>query len=73
MATVLALVTKQEIAATPLGGRAALKLVEAVRQWARERACKHLLVHATGGIAPARTDRFFRRCGFKVVGGNYVL
>ncbi|WP_425089657.1 N-acetyltransferase family protein [Stappia sp.] len=72
LATVLALVTRQEIAGTPLGGRAALRLVAALRQWARERACKHVLVHATGGIEPARTDRFFRRCGFKVVGGNYV-
>ena len=62
----------EAVTGTPFGGRVALKLVAAVRQWARERACRHVLVHATSGIEPARTDRFFRRCGFNVVGGNYV-
>jgi hypothetical protein len=72
VATVLTLNVTEVVTGTPFGGRVALKLAAAVRQWARARACKHVLVHATGGIEPARTDRFFRRCGFKVVGGNYV-
>ena len=72
LVTVLTLNVTEAVTGTPFGGRVALKLVAAVRQWARERACRHVLVHATSGIEPARTDRFFRRCGFNVVGGNYV-
>jgi len=73
VATVLTLNVARDLARTPLGGRVALRLVAAVRQWAGARGCTHLLVHATGGIDPSGTDRFLRRCGFKVVGGNYVV
>nr|WP_306030107.1 hypothetical protein [Stappia sp. MMSF_3263] len=72
IATVLAIGIAPRVAAAQLGGRVALRLVKALRQWSTRRGCKHLLVHATGGIEPARTDRFFRRCGFKVSGGNYM-
>ena len=72
VATVLTLNVTRNLVRTPLGGRVALRLVAAMRRWAEARACQHLFVHATGGIDPARADHFFRRCGFKVIGGNYV-
>ncbi|MCA1298111.1 hypothetical protein [Stappia indica] len=62
VATVLTINITPEIVRTPLGGRVALRLVRAVRRWSDARGCRRLLVHATSGENPARTDRFFRRC-----------
>ncbi|MCV0426752.1 MAG: GNAT family N-acetyltransferase, partial [Roseibium sp.] len=61
----------QKLSGTLLGGKVALRLVQAVRQWAKERNCEHLMVHVTNGVEVQDVDRFFRRCGMKTVGGNY--
>ncbi len=55
-----------------LAGKVALRLMQAIRQWAKERNCSHILVHVTNGMSAAESDQFFRRCGLKTVGGNYV-
>lgn len=55
-----------------LAGKVALRLMQATRQWAKERQCSHLIVHVTNGMSAARSDQFFRRCGLTTVGGNYV-
>ncbi len=55
-----------------LAGKVALRLMQAIRQWAKERRCSHILVHVTNGMSAAESDQFFRRCGLKTVGGNYV-
>lgn len=71
VATVQALVVAPELAGTLLNGKVALRLFQGVRHWAKTRNCAHLLVHATAGLEPKASDRFFRRCGMKVAGGNY--
>jgi hypothetical protein len=73
IATVQTLNISQNLTGTLLGGKVALRLVQAVRHWAKERDCRHLLVHVTNGENAADADRFFRRCGMVTVGGNYVL
>jgi GNAT superfamily N-acetyltransferase len=71
IATVQTLNISQKIAGTLLGGKVALRLVQAVRHWAKERGCAHLMVHVTNGENAEDADRFFRRCGMVTVGGNY--
>lgn len=55
------------------GGMAAVKLLRGVRRWAAQAGADDLHVNVTTNIAPAKTDRFLRRMGFKQTGGNYVL
>ena len=71
IATVQTLNISQTLSGTLLRGKVALHLVQAVRHWARERSCEHLMVHVTNGVGVQDADRFFRRCGMKIVGGNY--
>jgi len=72
IATVQTLNISQRLAGTLLGGKVALRLVQAVRHWAKVRNCAHLMVHVTNGDNAEDADRFFRRCGMVTVGGNYV-
>lgn len=53
-----------------LAGKVALRLMQAIRQWAKERRRSHILVHATNGISAAESDQFFRRCALKMFGGG---
>lgn len=55
------------------GGSAAVKLLRALRAWARQNQAHDLHVNVTTGIDAARTDRFLRHMGFRQTGGNYVL
>ncbi|MES0884462.1 hypothetical protein [Roseibium sp. SCP14] len=71
IATVQTLNVSQRLSGTLLGGNVALRLVQAVRHWAKTRNCEHLLVHVTNGVDVEEADRFFRRCGMKTIGGNY--
>lgn len=71
IATVQTLNISQKLTGTLLGGKVALRLVQAVRDWAKERGCAHLMVHVTNGENAEDADRFFRRCGMVTVGGNY--
>ncbi|MEM5585969.1 hypothetical protein WNZ15_26185 [Roseibium sp. AS2] len=72
IATVQTLNISQKLTGTLLGGKVALRLVQAVRHWARTRNCAHLMVHVTNGENAADADSFFRRCGMVTVGGNYA-
>jgi GNAT superfamily N-acetyltransferase len=72
IATVQTLNISQKLSGTLLGGKVALRLVQAVRHWARTRGCVQLMVHVTNGDNAEDADRFFRRCGMVTVGGNYV-
>lgn len=70
--SVTGLYYNSSLSGTMLAGKVALRLMQAVRQWAKERRCGHILVHVTNGMSAAQSDQFFRRFGLKVVGGNYV-
>ncbi|WP_422376202.1 hypothetical protein [Roseibium sp.] len=71
IATVQTLNISQKLSGTLLGGKVALRLVQAMRHWAKTRNCAHLMVHVTNGDNAEDADRFFRRCGLVTVGGNY--
>ncbi|WP_417667263.1 hypothetical protein [Roseibium sp.] len=73
IATVQTLNIDPGLSGTLLSGKVALRLVQALRHWARTRDCAHLLCHVTNGENAAEADRFFRRCGMRTVGGNYVF
>lgn len=49
------------------------RLLLAFRIWAEKRGACELNLGVNSGIALDRTDRFFRRLGFQVTGGNYSL
>ena len=72
IATVQTLNISRRLSGTLLGGKVALRLVQAVRHWAKTRNCEHLLVHVTNGVSAIPSDQFFRRCGLETLGGNYV-
>ncbi|WP_152502797.1 GNAT family N-acetyltransferase [Labrenzia sp. THAF82] len=72
IATVQTLNISRRLTGTMLGGKVALRLVQAVRHWAKERGCAHFMVHVTNGDNAEEADRFFRRCGMVTVGGNYL-
>lgn len=69
IATVQTLNISRNLSGKMLGGKVALRLTQAIRQWAKERNCSHILVHVTNGMSAAESDQFFRRCGLKTVGG----
>ena len=56
-----------------LGGRIAVKLLDAGRRWALNRRAVELQLHVTNGIHIGQTDRVFRKLGFRQTGGNYTL
>ena len=58
---------------TLLGGRIAVKLVDAGRRWALNRRAVELQLHVTNGVHIGQTDRVFRKLGFRQTGGNYTL
>lgn len=55
------------------GGAAAVKLLRAIRTWSERAGAHDIHLNVTTAIAPARTDKFLRRMGFRQTGGNYVL
>ena len=58
---------------TLLGGRVALRLLDAGRFWALNRRAVEWQIHVTNGIHIGRTDRMLRRVGFVQTGGNYAM
>ena len=54
------------------GGKAALMLVARATSWCRANGAKQLRFGAATGIAPERTDKFFRHMGFERGGVLYV-
>lgn len=61
------------VAPAARGGPAAVRLLRALRAWARQNQAHDLHVNVTTAIQPARTDKFLRKMGFRQTGGNYVL
>ena len=58
---------------TLLGGRVAVKLLDAGRRWAMNRKAVELQVHVTSGVHIVQTDRVLRRLGLRQTGGNYTM
>lgn len=56
-----------------VGGRAAIRMLNACTRWARVRQAREIMVHVISGIDINRTDKFLRRGGFKVIGANYAF
>ena len=54
------------------GSLAAIRLLHGFRRWAKNRGAVRLYVGVTSGVGIARTNRFLKRLGFRVRGGNYV-
>ena len=73
LTTVFAFYVRSHFRGTLVGGKAAIRLVTAIKRWSEARNAQEILVHATSGIDIERTDRFFRRARFNVIGGNYAL
>lgn len=71
--TVIAIVTSPRIRTRILGGKAALRLTRGVEIWARGMGASYVLYHATAGINPTGSDRFFRKLGMTTLGGNYGM
>jgi N-acetylglutamate synthase-like GNAT family acetyltransferase len=55
------------------GTPAAVRLIGAFHDWARQRQAQELCILVSSGITIKRTDRFLRRLGFEQTGGNYRL
>ena len=55
------------------GSPAAVKFIHAFRQWAVNRNALELCIGVASGVTIGRTDRFLKRLGFSVTGGNYSM
>ena len=55
------------------GSGAAIKMLDAFKQWAMKKNAKEINLSVSSGIRMATTDRFFRKCGFVQTGGNYSM
>lgn len=71
--TVITIATSPKIRTRILGGKAALRLTRGVEIWARGMGASYVLYHATAGINPTGSDRFFRKLGMTTLGGNYGM
>jgi N-acetylglutamate synthase-like GNAT family acetyltransferase len=54
-------------------GGAALRLLTAFKRWAENRGAVEVCCGVNSGVHLNRTDRFLRRLGFQLTGGNYSL
>lgn len=52
---------------------AGVRLLSAFRKWATNRGAVELMAGVNSGIDQKRQDRFLRRIGFDLVGGNYAM
>lgn len=53
------------------GGSAALKLVTAFKKWAENRKVFEVAIGVNSAVHIDRADKFFRKLGFQLTGGNY--
>jgi GNAT superfamily N-acetyltransferase len=53
------------------GAGAALGLLRAFRQWARERGARELALGVSASLEPQRVGRFYERLGLRFAGGLY--
>ncbi|MES9884195.1 MAG: hypothetical protein ABW185_25395 [Sedimenticola sp.] len=54
-------------------GGAGFWLLTAFRKWAENRDAVELNAGVNSGVDLDRMDKFFRRLGFRMAGGNYAL
>jgi GNAT superfamily N-acetyltransferase len=54
------------------GSRAAIKLVNALESWAKEKGIEDLYLGQTTGVDVDKTQDFYERLGYKVVGVNTI-
>lgn len=52
---------------------AGLRLLTAFRKWAENRGAFELNAGVNSGVGLAKTDKFLRRLGFAMTGGNYSM
>lgn len=64
---------KHDLRQTLLSGKLALRLVHAIRQWAKANQAAYIVFYATSGIRVSQTDAFFRKLGLTTLGGNYAV
>ena len=69
--TVITIAIVPKIRSEVLGGKAALRLTRGIEIWAKSMGASYVLYHATSGINPTSSDRFFRKLGMVTLGGNY--
>ena len=55
------------------GGPTALRFIMAFRNWANNRQAVELAINVASGISIERTDRFLKRVGLRLTGGNYSV
>lgn len=55
------------------GSPAAVKFIHAFRRWALNRNAVEMCIGVATGVTIGRTDRFLKRLGFKMTGGNYAM
>lgn len=55
------------------GSSAAVKFIHAFRKWAMNREALEVCIGVASGVTIGRTDRFLKRLGFSVTGGNYSM
>jgi hypothetical protein len=55
------------------GSSAAVKFIHAFRKWAMNRQALEMCIGVASGVTIGRTDRFLKRLGFAVTGGNYSM
>jgi GNAT superfamily N-acetyltransferase len=55
------------------GGKAAIGLLRAFHRWAAEKSATTATMNVTSGIRMRQTDRFLRKRGYQLVGGNYQV
>ena len=55
------------------GSPAAVKFIHAFRRWAANRKAFEVCIGVASGVTIGRTDRFLKRLGFSVTGGNYSM
>lgn len=55
------------------GSSAAIKFIHAFRKWALNRRALEMCIGVASGVTIGRTDRFLKRLGFSVTGGNYSM
>ena len=70
--TVQAVILDPAIRSSLLGGKVTFRLVRTVMRWSEAAGAVKVMIHNTSGVRISEADRFFRKLGFRTLGGNYV-
>jgi GNAT superfamily N-acetyltransferase len=72
IATINVIYTSQALRGSLLGGRAATRLLKAVRNWCKGIGAQEILLHTTSGICAEKVGKAVLRMGFQRLGGAYL-